>query len=90
MSDRTHSRPDVEVARLYEVNEAAARFYTGRMAGSRKAAGYLGEHGIAHAAAPSSPWRLGYSPGRWTSLADHLREVGFSADEVKAAGLGYL
>src|SRR6202008_2515869 len=77
------------VERLYEVNEAAARFYAGRLAASRKAAEDLRSHGIADAAGPSSPWRLGYAPGRWTSLAEHLRGSGFTPEEIKAAGLGF-
>lgn len=80
---------DADRQRLYEVNEAAAQFYTGRLDGSRAAAEYLLSHGISHAAAPSSPWRLGYAPARWTTLADHLRSVGFSDEDITDAGLGF-
>src|SRR4051794_3926892 len=88
MADRTRpAGPAVD--QLYDINEVAARFYTERLAASRKAMDYLHSHGIENAAAPSSPWRLGHAPTRWTPLAEHLRASGFVDDDIKAAGLGF-
>ncbi|HEY5848459.1 MAG TPA: hypothetical protein VIT42_16880 [Microlunatus sp.] len=30
---------------------------------------------------------LGYAPGRWTVLTDHLRSLGYSDDHIEAAGM---
>jgi DNA primase catalytic core len=76
--------------RLHAINAAAARFYAGRLPTSRKAANYLQNHGITAAADPDGPWQVGYAPRSWTALATHLRAAGFTAEEVTAAGLGFI
>ena len=78
------------LARLYEVNAAAAKFYAARLSTSKKATAYLDSHGITSAAVREGPWQIGYAPGRWTELADHLRREGFTASEITAAGLGFI
>jgi DNA primase catalytic core len=83
-----HNLPALE--RLHAVNAAAAAFYATRLHSSRKAAAYLESHGITAAAHPDGPWQVGYAPGRWTHLATHLQSAGFSAEEVTAAGLGFI
>jgi len=37
---------------------------------------------------PAAAVRVGYAPAGWTALTEHLRDRGFTADEVLAAGLG--
>ncbi|MFI7025130.1 toprim domain-containing protein [Micromonospora sp. NPDC049900] len=76
--------------RLYAVNAAAAQFYVSRLPVSRKAARYLHSHGISATADPTSPWQVGYAPGRWTELATQLRAAGFTDEEVTGAGLGFI
>jgi DNA primase len=77
----------VDLARLYEVNKAAAAFYAAQLARHRPALGYLRSRGISSAAAPGSPWQLGYAPPGGHALLDHLASRGFSVDEISAAGL---
>ncbi|WP_230415879.1 toprim domain-containing protein [Micromonospora tarapacensis] len=83
-------RPAPPTERLYEVNAAAASFYASRLRTSKKTARYLDSHGISAATDPNGPWQVGYAPGRWTELATHLQAAGFSADDVVAAGLGFI
>jgi DNA primase len=74
--------------RLLRINEAAAAFYhhvlveddTGA-AGRRylRQRGYEGE--------TVRNFQLGFAPDSWDSLAMHLADRGFSADEVRQAGL---
>jgi len=76
------TRPDDELAasvgRSREALTAAQAFFTGKATGSW-VPGYLASRGLDPAAA-------GYAPGR-TTLVDHLRDEGFSDQEMLAAGL---
>lgn len=55
--------------------------------GAASARSYL--HGRSFGTAPSKRWKLGYAPGRG-SLVRHLREKGFSRDEIIGANLAYV
>ena len=77
----------VDLASLYEVNTAAAAFYAAQLARRPPALGYLRSRGISSAAAPGSPWQLGYAPPGGRTLLDHLAGHGFSVEEISAAGL---
>jgi len=77
-----------EVRRLYEVNEAAARFYHRQLLDTAEAAPvrrYLKERGIA----PETvlDFELGYSPREGNALRRHLLSLGYSAKEMEEAGL---
>jgi DNA primase catalytic core, N-terminal domain/Ftsk gamma domain len=74
--------PDREVV---QVNMAAAAYFRGRLPSSAWAAGYLSGRGFG--ADICRRWQLGYAPGGWTSLRDHLREAGFTDAALEAAGL---
>lgn len=75
--------PPVTNARLLELNDEAAVFFTGRYPGSW-ARPYLidrlGTDEFAHV--------VGYAPGEWTGLTEYLRSLGARDDEIVAAGLG--
>jgi len=75
--------------RLIAANEAAADFYhaqltKGRDEGSAKARDYLAQRDFGSGV--SKRFRLGWSPGRGTLVAE-LRRAGFSAEELVASGL---
>ncbi len=75
--------------RLMAACEAAAEFYARHLTGSHdagaaKAREYLGGRGFGSQVAKE--WRLGFAPGRG-ALTRHLREQGFSADEMVDANL---
>jgi DNA primase len=47
--------------------------------------GYLGSRGLA--VGLEETWSIGYAPGRWTALVDHLRGLGADDDILLASGL---
>jgi DNA primase len=60
------------------------QFYDGQLTRSWVPA-YLAERGIDDAT--SRRWHIGYAPGGWTALTDHLRALGHHDDAIQAAGL---
>ncbi len=72
--------------RLYDVLELATHFYQAQFAHNKVALEYaLGKRAFTKATALE--WRLGYSPNNGTALCDFLVKKGFTADEIKLAGL---
>lgn len=98
LADRAHIELAEEAAggmprgrkeRLYAALDEAAAYYARMLTGSREpgpeeARRYLGGRGFGSEVAKS--WRLGFAPGRG-ALVRHLREKGFSADELVDANL---
>jgi DNA primase len=81
--------PSVDLHRLYAANTAAAAFYRHQLhspAGASPCAYLLGRAG-AVALATGGRWVVGCAPDTWTALCDHLRRLGFTDDELLAAGL---
>ena len=74
--------------RLFTANEAAADWY-GKLLVDDKAAApareYLKQRGIDTATARE--FDLGFSPGAWDALRNHLRRIGFEDQELLRAGL---
>ena len=73
--------------RLTEAHNVAAAFYQEQLASpaAQHARDFLLQRGFE----PDS-WRtfgVGYSPGGWDALSNHLRSKGFTADELVAGGL---
>jgi DNA primase len=62
----------------------AQDFYTAQLAASWAPA-YLDSRGISTAIAHE--WDIGFAPGNWTALTDHLRRLGCSDDEIETAGV---
>jgi DNA primase len=62
----------------------AQDFYTAQLAASWAPA-YLDSRGISTAIA--GEWDIGFAPGNWTALTDHLRRLGYSDDDIEAAGV---
>jgi len=71
---------DASQARLYATNAAAAAFFTAQ-APQSWVPGYVADRKL-------DPDLFGYAPAKWTALADHLRQQGFTDAELLAAGLG--
>jgi DNA primase catalytic core len=73
-------------ARLLQLNEMAADFFTAGYAhswGPAYVSGRLGTDLADHGG-----FRPGYAPAGWTALTDHLRGLGGRDEEILAAGLG--
>ncbi|GLI00921.1 DNA primase [Phytohabitans aurantiacus] len=73
--------------RLLDAHAAANEFYRARLLSEPRALAYLRSRGIVAAVAHTPPWTLGYAPRGWTHLHDHLREAGYTDEELLAAGL---
>lgn len=73
--------------RLQEACEAAAVYFQDRLQATEgaEARAYLEGRGLTRAA-----WarhRLGYSPDDWRTTSEHLKSIGFTAEEILEAGL---
>ncbi|MBQ5810120.1 MAG: DNA primase, partial [Clostridia bacterium] len=73
--------------RVYEMNREAAHFFHNFLAseGGRPMLKYLRDRGLADATIRS--FGLGASPDTWDSLTKHLRQKGFSDEEIITADL---
>lgn len=72
---------------LYDVVEAAARFFAHELAAGHGASAraYLEQRGVNRATA--AQFRLGYAPQGRSGLIDHLRELKIDPEDMVAAGL---
>ncbi len=73
---------------LLKVNDAACAFYHEILlddAAGAPGRRYLRQRG--YDGERVRTFRLGFAPGRWEALAEHLRAKGFSAEDARAAGL---
>ena len=73
--------------RLLAAHTAAAEFYQDqlRTSGARKAREFLAQRGFSRDAAER--YGCGFAPDGWDLLTKHLRQKGFSAEELNTAGL---
>ncbi|GIF49858.1 DNA primase [Asanoa ferruginea] len=73
--------------RLVAAHAAAADFYSGQLTtpGARLAREFLAQRGFNRAAAQD--FGCGFAPEGWDPLTRHLRQSGFSGQELVAAGL---
>lgn len=72
--------------RLHEANELAAKFYQVHLSKSAQAIDYVFKKRQINKEAALS-FRLGYAPNNGGALTDFLLKKGFTADELKKAGL---
>jgi DNA primase catalytic core len=75
---------------LVAVNTEAHRYYREQLLTSPTARGpchYLTQRRLSHVLTADSPWPVGYAPPGWTNLNEHLHKVGFTSEELLAAGL---
>jgi DNA primase len=73
--------------RLIAAHAAAVDFYRGQLttAGARPAREFLAQRGFGRDAAER--YGCGFAPEGWDNLAKHLRQKGFTAEELTVAGL---
>src|SRR5882757_7224558 len=72
--------------RLYEALELATHFYQTQFSRNKTALEYVLQK-REFTKATALEWRLGYSPNNGTALCDFLTGKGFTAEEIKLAGL---
>jgi DNA primase len=74
-------------SRILEANTAAATFYQSQLMTDDAIPGrdFLKGRGFDKAAAEQ--FGIGFSPKGWSNLTDHLKKLGFTIDELVAAGL---
>ena len=87
-SDNSPQRPQTGLRqRLLAAHVAAAEFYCDQLTtpGARKAREFLAHRGFGRDAAER--YGCGFAPDAWDALAKHLRQKGFTAEELTTAGL---
>lgn len=72
--------------RLYEANELACKFYQAQFSKNKGALEYVLKK-REFSKDTALEWRLGYSPNNGGALVDFLKNKGFTAAEIKLAGL---
>ncbi|WP_434741277.1 DNA primase [Micromonospora sp. SH-82] len=79
--------PHGQKQRLVAAHAAAVEFYRGQLttAGARPAREFLAQRGFDRAAAER--YGCGFAPDAWDLLTKHLRQQGFTHDELVTAGL---
>jgi DNA primase len=80
-------RPSGQRQRLVAAHGAAAAFYAEQLStpGARAAREFLAQRGFDRAAAQR--YGCGFAPDGWDGLTKHLRQQGFTPQELTAAGL---
>jgi len=77
-----------ERERLYQMNEAAARYFHDLLLSSsdgEKARNYVASRGFS--SKTITDFQLGFSPNSWEALKQHLMERGYTESELLAVGL---
>ncbi len=74
-----------ERERLYALMETATLFYERQLLHSEPVKHYLVDRGLTEATIRS--FRIGFAPLEWRAVSQHLREKGYSDDEIDKAGL---
>jgi len=77
-----------EKERLYQINEAATQYFHDLLLNSsagEKARNYVANRGLS----PDTmiKFKLGFSLNSWEALKQHLEDIGYTKDELSAAGL---
>lgn len=80
------SKRGKEKERLYEVLELATKFYQVQFSKNRQALEYVFKK-RQFTKETALEWRLGYSPNTGSALVSFLQQKGFTANEIKGAGL---
>ncbi|MEK6776316.1 MAG: DNA primase [bacterium] len=70
---------------IFEINEAAASFFSEAGKKTSTAQSYLNDRGVTDETI--SVFRIGYAPDSWDALTLHLKGLGFNEKEIELAGL---
>lgn len=79
-----------QIQRLLDATADAAIYYQSQLhapIGQEARRYMIQERGLADALSEEAPWRVGYAPNTWNSLFLHLSKLGYTNDELEAAGL---
>ncbi|TDO51527.1 DNA primase-like protein [Kribbella sp. VKM Ac-2527] len=89
MSDQGFMMSAEERRRLLDANAAAARYFRRELLRATNGwpVKYLQSWGVEEVLSTDSAWKVGYAPGTWTNLVDHLRAQGFGFGTLVRAGL---
>ncbi|MCW9054613.1 MAG: DNA primase [Candidatus Pacebacteria bacterium] len=71
--------------RLYDILEKASAFYTHTLKRSDAASAYVASRGISDKSI--AHFGIGFAQNEWRTLYDHLKQSGYSEDDLIAAGL---
>jgi DNA primase len=74
------------LSRLLAVHADATEYYLRQVAGSWVPS-YLTDRCLGEALNPAHGLAVGYAPPRWTSLVDHLRDLGYTDATLTESGL---
>lgn len=83
---RQPSRDHRLLSRLIAVHQDALDFYRAAVPSSWVRP-YLEDRKLAAALEPGSIWHVGHAPAGWTSLVDHLRQLGYRDATLEQSGL---
>src|SRR3954463_2100484 len=75
-----------QLSRLFAVHADATEYYLRQVAGSWVPP-YLISRSLGEALDPAHGLAIGYAPPRWTTLIDHLRDLGYNDTTLTGAGL---
>ncbi|KKS37394.1 MAG: primase protein [Parcubacteria group bacterium GW2011_GWD2_42_14] len=70
---------------LYAILESATQFFETKLSEQMQAREYLQKRGLEDATMRS--FRLGFAPGDWQTLLNHLTKLGYHEREIEQAGL---
>lgn len=73
------------VTKIRKVLEAATIYYCGQLEKNASAKKYLNDRGVSSNSVEN--FRIGFSPGSWASLHNHLKGQGYSSTDLETAGL---
>jgi DNA primase len=71
---------------LVRIHIDALQFFQSHLPGSW-VPGYLAGRGMEAVFLDTSPWQIGYAPGHWTALTNHLRGLGYGDQVLLRSGL---
>ncbi|MBI3891764.1 MAG: DNA primase [Candidatus Wallbacteria bacterium] len=78
-------RSDLDFNRAHDLMRDARKFFRKQLAASAQAREYLAKRGLS--AATQEEFQIGWAPDDWRLLTEHLRQAGFSDDEMVTYGL---
>ena len=83
--ERDNFQRDPTLDRIYQVLAAAARYYEAQLTRAGAVLAYLAERGLTEETIKQ--FALGWAPPEWRGLFGHLREQGWTPEDLERAGL---
>jgi DNA primase len=79
--DKTNDKTEI----FYQIMEEATTFFENTFIGNKEARSYLLARGLTDASIKL--FRVGYAPGSWNAVFDHLTKKGFKQEDIEIVGL---